>query len=98
MNELVDFEEIRRRTATVSTNMNNTTTITLNDRFSQIKKPQGNPQQQRGRSRSRSRGPNLQGSHRNRSLLDQLEKQHKMRMALKLKNVSMAMHCRFRSN
>lgn len=73
--------------------MNNTTTITLNDRFSLMKKPLGNaPQNQRGRSRSRSRGrqtrpANLQGSRRNRTLLDALEKQHKMRVALKLKSV-----------
>jgi hypothetical protein len=78
--------------------MNNTTTISLNDRFSLIKKPITSPQQQqpqRGRSRSRSRGrqqsqpkpANLQGTRRNRVLLDQLEKQHKMRLAMKLKNV-----------
>lgn len=51
----------------------------------------------RGRSRSRSRGPStpqrqqkeayLRGSRSNRLLLNQLERQHKMRMALKLKNV-----------
>lgn len=78
------------------TTMNNTTTITLNDRFSMIKKTNGFPPQAQGgraRSRSRSRGRpqqtnvNLRGSTRNRKLLDQLEKQHKMRLALKLKNV-----------
>lgn len=76
--------------------MNTTTTITLNDRFSMIKKSNGfPPQAPRGRSRSQSRNrqqappPSLQGSRRNRQLLDQLEKQHKMRLALKLKNVSM---------
>lgn len=76
--------------------MNTTTTITLNDRFSMIKKSNGFPQQpQRGRSRSQSRNrqqqqqqQELRGSRRNRKLLDQLEKQHKMRLALKLKNVS----------
>lgn len=55
------------------------------------------PVQQRGRTRSRSRSrgrpqqrqqsADLRGSQRNRKLLDQLEKQHKMRMAMKLKNV-----------
>lgn len=83
--------------------MNNSTTITLNDRFSMIKKTNGFPPQPAqgasSRSRSRSRGTsrgrpqqqtniNLRGSTRNRKLLDQLEKQHKMRLALKLKNVS----------
>lgn len=80
--------------------MNNSTTITLNDRFSMIKKPIGfqqvQQQPQRGRSRSRSRGRSqqqkkqpigLHGSRRNQKLLDQLEKQHKMRLAMKLKNV-----------
>lgn len=75
--------------------MNTTTTITLNDRFSMIKKSNGFQQQQpqhRGRSRSRSRSRQqpleLRGSRRNQRLLTQLEKQHKMRLALKLKNVS----------
>jgi len=79
--------------------MNNSTTLTLNDRFSMIKQTNGFPTQQGGRglasrSRSRSRGRqqqgngNLRGSNRNRKLLDQLEKQHKMRLALKLKNKS----------
>lgn len=74
--------------------MNNTTTITLNDRFSMFKSNGSQPQgQQKGRprSRSRSRGQQqpaaLRGSTQNRKLLNQLEKQHKMRMALKLKNV-----------
>lgn len=78
--------------------MNNSTTITLNDRFSMIK-TNGATQGGRARSRSRSRGRpiqprqpqtnvNLRGSTRNRKFLDQLEKQHKMRLALKLKNVS----------
>ncbi|CRK97714.1 CLUMA_CG011093, isoform A [Clunio marinus] len=75
--------------------MNTSTRLTLNDRFSMIK--QGNgvlPKQQRGRSRSRSqtRRPSRQlsqgGPRKNRQLLDQLEKQHKMRMAMKLKNKS----------
>lgn len=80
--------------------MNNSTTITLNDRFSMIKKPNGfqQPQGGRGRSKSRSRGRSqqqqkqpvgLHGSRRNQKLLDQLEKQHKMRLALKLKNVKL---------
>lgn len=82
-------------------NMNSTTAITLNDRFSMIKKPampqapRVNRSQIRGRSRSRSRDPraarqrsvDLRGSHRNQALLSQLERQHKMRIALKLKNV-----------
>lgn len=79
-------------------NMNSTTAITLNDRFSLIKKPSQTRVAQ-GRSRSRSREPrqrqrqqqqrgvDLRGSHRNQALLNQLERQHKMRMALKLKNV-----------
>lgn len=80
-------------------NMNSTTAITLNDRFSMIKKP-SQTQITRGRSRSRSREPrqrqmqqrqqrgvDLRGSQRNRALLDKLEQQHKLRMALKLKNV-----------
>lgn len=78
----------------------NTTAITLNDRFSMIKTPSQTRIQSvapRGsRSRSRSRGPStprqqkgatLRGSQQNRQLLNQLERQHKMRMALKLKNV-----------
>lgn len=73
--------------------MNKTTTITLNDRFSMIKQTSNQP---RGRSRSRSRSMNrrqpsdtqLRGSRKNQKLLDQLEKQHKMRLAMKLKNVS----------
>ena len=76
----------------------NTTAITLNDRFSMIKTPSQTRIQPnaRGRSRSRSRGPStprqqkgatLRGSQQNRQLLNQLERQHKMRMALKLKNV-----------
>lgn len=76
----------------------NTTAITLNDRFSMIKTP-SQTRIARGRSRSRSRGPSqprqprqqkgatLRGSQQNRQLLGQLERQHKMRMALKLKNV-----------
>lgn len=73
--------------------MNTTTAITLNDRFSLIKSPNGAPNAQRGRSRSRSRSratrpQQLRGSVQNRKLLDQLEKQHKMRLAMKLKNVS----------
>lgn len=78
-------------------NMNSTTAITLNDRFSLIKKPSQTNMAGRGRSRSRSREPrqrqrqqrgvDLRGSQRNRALLDKLERQHKMRMALKLKNV-----------
>jgi hypothetical protein len=39
----------------------------------------------RGRSQQRDA---LRGSQRNRTLLSQLERQHKMRMALKLKNVT----------
>lgn len=75
--------------------MMNTTAITLNDRFSMIKTP-SQTRIARGRSRSRSRGPSqprqqkgatLRGSQQNRQLLSQLERQHKMRMALKLKNV-----------
>lgn len=74
--------------------MNSTTAITLNDRFSMIKKP-SQTNLARGRSRSRSREPrqrqqrgvDLRGSQRNRALLDKLERQHKMRIALKLKNV-----------
>lgn len=71
--------------------MNNSTTLTLNDRFSMIKtNTNGFPQRARSGSRSRGRQQpaNLRGSTRNRRLLDQLEKQHKMRLALKLKNVS----------
>lgn len=90
--------------------MNTTTAITLNDRFSMIKKQ---PSQTtlgggggvvgaanvgvvrgRSRSRSRSRGPpkrqsadQLRGSRRNQMLLNQLERQHKLRVAMKLKNV-----------
>lgn len=76
--------------------MMNTTAITLNDRFSMIKKPSQTRIAARGRSRSRSRGPSaprqqkgavLRGSQENRQLLSQLERQHKMRLALKLKNV-----------
>jgi len=79
-------------------NMNTTTAITLNDRFSMIKKQPSNTSipEQRGRSRSRSRTrgaqkqpqPDLRGSRRNQMLLNKLERQHKLRMALKLKNVS----------
>lgn len=79
--------------------MNTTTAITLNDRFSMIKKQPSNTSipEQRGRSRSRSRTrgaqkqpqPDLRGSRRNQMLLNKLERQHKLRMALKLKNVSL---------
>lgn len=78
-------------------NMNTTTAITLNDRFSMIKKQPSNTSipEQRGRSRSRSRTrggqkqqADLRGSRRNQMLLNKLERQHKLRMALKLKNVS----------
>jgi hypothetical protein len=81
--------------------MNTSTTLTLNDRFSMMKSPlQMAPQPGRGRSRSRSRGrqqqqqirprgTDLRGSKRNQKLLTQLEKQHKMRLAMKLKNVSL---------
>lgn len=75
--------------------MNTSTTLTLNDRFSMMKtmnngRPQQQPQRGRSRSRSRNQQANqeLRGSTRNRKLLDHLEKQHKMRLALKLKNVS----------
>jgi hypothetical protein len=74
--------------------MNKTTAITLNDRFSMIKQTGSQPRGDRSRSRSRSmnrRQPSdsqLRGSRRNQKLLDQLEKQHKMRLAMKLKNVS----------
>lgn len=77
--------------------MNTTTAITLNDRFSMIKKQPSNTSipEQRGRSRSRSRTrgtqkpqADLQGSRRNQMLLNKLERQHKLRMALKLKNVN----------
>lgn len=75
--------------------MNTTTAITLNDRFSMLKKAQSQSRLIRGRSRSRSRsrgpsnqaGGDLRGSRRNRILLSQLERQHKMRIAMKLKNV-----------
>jgi hypothetical protein len=88
--------------------MNSSTAITLNDRFSlSMRKPQQQTQGMRSRSRSRSRSrpmtinrgrgrqqqrDTLQGSQRNRALLSQLERQHKMRMALKLKNVRIKFH------
>lgn len=76
--------------------MNKSTSITLNDRFTIISKtidvrPQTQPRRARSRSRSRGRQPQpqtLQGSNQNRTFLNQLEKKHKMRLALKLKNVS----------
>jgi hypothetical protein len=76
--------------------MNKNTAITLNDRFSMLQKSE-QVQGRRGRSRSRSRGRQqqrnsngggrLQGSRRNQALLDKLEKQHKMKLALNLKSV-----------
>lgn len=75
--------------------MNTTTAITLNDRFSMIKKQpsQNNVAGGNGRARSRSRSRNrrqaeLRGSRKSQLLLKQMERQHKMRVALKLKNVS----------
>lgn len=74
--------------------MNTSTAITLNDRFSMIKKQPSNTSipEQRARSRSRNRqqpqSPELRGSRRNQALLNKLERQHKLRVALKLKNVN----------
>ncbi|KAG5679665.1 hypothetical protein PVAND_009220 [Polypedilum vanderplanki] len=76
--------------------MNTTTAITLNDRFSMIKKDpsQNSVNSKNGRARSRSRNRNrrsasqLRGSRKSQQLLKQMERQHKMRMALKLKNKS----------
>lgn len=78
--------------------MNATTTLSLNDRFSMFKSSNGASApraRSRGRSSSRTRQPRgrpqqaarLGGSTRNRQLIDKMDKQHKMRLALKLKNV-----------
>lgn len=80
--------------------MNNSTNITLNDRFSILAsvKPStasGGPRRARSRSRSRSRprGPGgsqkvQQGSAKNRNFIEKLEQKHQLLLAKKIKNVS----------
>jgi hypothetical protein len=64
------------------------TAITLNDRFALIKKSSNTSMPARNNSRARSPAPNkMKGSRRNLMLLKQLEKQHKIQLANKLKNV-----------
>lgn len=79
--------------------MNNSTNITLNDRFSILAsvKPSSaaGPRRARSRSRSRSRARSAggsqkvqQGSARNRSLISKLDQKHQLLLAKKIKNVS----------
>ena len=71
--------------------LNNSTRISLNDRFTIMKSVvPSSPSQDRGRSRSRSRTRQTntpRGSMTNCKLVEELDRKHKMRSALKLKNV-----------
>lgn len=73
--------------------INNSTEMSLNDRFTIMQKSIGSTNNEprrriRMRSSSKSRILNQPASTPNRRLLEQLDKKHKMRAALKLKRVN----------